>query len=590
MAARVFAGVLPYAVHGRRAVRMLRMSLWKLGLRSKIAVGFGSLLAIIGVMGVVGYRSAVINEQLAHEMQIDSAMKAHGYEMLAAFLLERVGTRDVLMGRDDENAHLFEQGEAEFVQAVDQLKPLLTTDATRGFHVQVELAAANYTRRNRQVIALYRAGNTVDAIAVFKAPEALAATTAMTKALNDLMAESERNRHDTLVLQESSNVWTKRLMLILGLAGLAFGLSIAYLTAHSIVHAIRRMLTMINAVSSNNLAADDMDVKGDDDMGNAAIGLNKMKNSLREVILSIASTAEEVLSSSRDISATAAHAASSAENQKQQVEQVATTMQEMAATVREVSHHSIAAARSAANASDNARDGGRIVEDVLGRMRGIAQSVAESAANIETLRARSDEIGRIVRVINEIATQTNLLALNAAIEAARAGEQGRGFAVVAGEVRRLAERTTVATSEIAAVIESVQAATVDAVRQMRSGTAVVEQGVEVARFAGESIQKIIREAENVGTMVAHIASAATQQATASEEVNASMSQISELAAEAAEGSQLSARACVHLFDLALGLQNTVGRFEVGHREERTVIQPVPDSWGRPVRELTGGIT
>lgn len=263
-------------------------------------------------------------------------------------------------------------------------------------------------------------------------------------------------------------------------------------------------------------------------------------------------------------------------------------MQEMAATVREVSHHSVTAARSAANASDSARDGGRIVEDVQARMRGIAQSVAKSAANIENLKVRSDEIGRIIRVIDEIATQTNLLALNAAIEAARAGEQGRGFAVVAGEVRRLAERTTVATSEIAAVVESVQAATVDAVRQMRSGTAVVEQGVEIAGFAEESIKKIIREAENVGTMVAQIAFAATQQATATEEVNASMSQISELAAEAAEGSQLSARACVKLFNLALGLQNTVGRFEVGQREEQEMVQPAPASWRRPVRELTGG--
>ena len=288
------------------------MSLWKLGLRSKIAVGFGSLLAIIGVMGLVGYRSAVTNEQLALMMQIDSAVKTHGHEMLAAFLLERIGTRDVLMGRDDENAHLFEQGESEFVHAVDKLKPLLT-DASREFFGQVELSAANYRRRNQQVIALYRAGQTEEAVVVFKAPEALAATTAMTKALNDLMAESERNRHDTLVRQVSSNVWTKRLMLILGLAGLALGLGIAQATAYSIAHSILRMLTMINTVSSNNLAADDMEVKGDDDMGKAAIGLNKMKNSLREVIFSIASTAEEVLSSSRDISGTAAHAASSAE-------------------------------------------------------------------------------------------------------------------------------------------------------------------------------------------------------------------------------------------------------------------------------------
>ena len=114
---------------------------------------------------------------------------------------------------------------------------------------------------------------------------------------------------------------------------------------------------------------------------------------------------------------------------------------------------------SAKSAANSAREGGRIVEDVLERMRGIAQSVRESAANIEQLGARSDEIGRIVGVIDEIADQTNLLALNAAIEAARAGEQGRGFAVVAGEVRRLAERTAAATQEIADVIEKVQSIT-----------------------------------------------------------------------------------------------------------------------------------
>jgi len=213
------------------------------------------------------------------------------------------------------------------------------------------------------------------------------------------------------------------------------------------------------------------------------------------------------------------------------------------------------------------------VEDVLARMRGIAQSVGESALNIEHLGERSDEIGRIVRVIDEIATQTNLLALNAAIEAARAGEQGRGFAVVAGEVRRLAERTTDATKEIAEMIQSVQAVAADAVRQMRLGRAAVEQGVEVAGCAGASIQKVIGEAENAGAMVAHIASAATQQAAATQEVNASMSEISELAAEAAEGSQLSARACGQLFDLALRLQDMVDRFDVGQRKGKETAAP-----------------
>jgi len=218
------------------------------------------------------------------------------------------------------------------------------------------------------------------------------------------------------------------------------------------------------------------------------------------------------------------------------------------------------------------------VEDVLQRMHGIAQSVVESAVMIEHLGARSDEIGRIVGVIGEIAEQTNLLALNAAIEAARAGEQGRGFAVVAGEVRRLAERTAGATKEISQVIQNVQSMTADAVRQMHSGSTAVEQGAEVAGFARESIERIIREADTLGTMVAQIACSATQQAAATEQVTASMGQISELAIESADGSRLSAHTCEELLDLALGLQNMVARFDVGQCEMDEGQQPLPAKW------------
>ena len=549
------------------------MSLTKLGLKPRIAAGFGSLLAIIAVMGVVGYRSAALHDQIAQKMRVYSATKDQTRLMQQAFLVERIGTRDVLMGRDNESTHLFEHGDADLHAAIATLGPMLSTAEELELFDRVEAASEAYVRRNRQVVTAYRAADKAGALVLFKAPEALAATTAVTDAMTAMTANIDRHRQSTLLLQASSDAWTKRLLLLLTLAGLAVGLGIANLTASSIVRTIRRMLAMIHTVSSNNLAAPDMPVDCNDEMGEAAVGLNKMKNSLRQVILSIAATAEEVSGSSRDISATASQAAASAENQKQQMEQIAITMQQMAAQVREVSHHAIAAARSSESAASCARNSGGIVEDVLARMRGIAQSVGESALNIEHLGERSDEIGRIVRVIDEIATQTNLLALNAAIEAARAGEQGRGFAVVAGEVRRLAERTTDATKEIAEMIQSVQAVAADAVRQMRLGRAAVEQGVEVAGCAGASIQKVIGEAENAGAMVAHIASAATQQAAATQEVNASMSEISELAAEAAEGSQLSARACGQLFDLALRLQDMVDRFDVGQRKGKETAAP-----------------
>ena len=560
------------------------MNLKKLGLKLKIVIGFGSLLAIIAAMGLVGYRSAVVGQKASEDVEVDSAKKDITGSMQQAILLLRIDTRDVLMGRGSERPHQLESREAAYRQAMDDLNPLVSSERDRALCAQVELAAENYFTYNDQVLALYKGGDEAGAIKLYKEHEAAVLNEALIAAMDDMKAAFERQRQDAARRERASDSWSKTLMLLLALAGMLIGSTIAYVIAQSIVHTIHNMSEMIERVSSNNLVVEDMEVESDDEMGRAAQGLNRMKNSLRCVMLSIASTAENVSGSSREIAATASQAAGSAENQKQQVGQIATTMQQMAATVREVSQHSNTAARSAKSAAESAREGGKIVEDVLARMRGIAQIASESAAKIEQLGARSEEIGRIVGVIDEIAEQTNLLALNAAIEAARAGEQGRGFAVVAGEVRRLAERTAAATQEIAAVIQNVQTITEDAVRQMRSGTSAVEQGVEATGKAGESIERIICEADTVGTMVTQIASSATQQAAATEQVTASMSHINELAIESADGSQLSARACEQLFDLALGLQNMVARFDVGQREPEENMEMLEANWRDATRE------
>jgi methyl-accepting chemotaxis protein len=554
------------------------MRMMKLGFKARISLGLGSMLAIIAVLGALGYRSAVVNEQLAMEMQNITAMKTDAHLMLEANLMQRIGTRDVLMNRSVEISHSFIQGGMDFDYAMSSLKPLISTPEARDLYDRTATAYFDYSSRNRQIVELFHSGDHATALAMFEDRTAIDLSNALTHALNHMAATFESQRQSVRQRQANYDDWTKRLTLILAPGAFVFAGIIAQLTAYSIVSAVRRMLVIIDMVAANNLAADDMEVNCNDEMGHAAEGLNKMKNGLREVILSIASTAEEVSGSSRDISTTASHSAASAKNQKQQVEQIAATLEEMAATVLDVSQHAVTVARSAESAAESARNGGSIVEDVLDRMRAIAQSVGESAAKIEQLSARSDEIGRIVGVIDEIATQTNLLALNAAIEAARAGEQGRGFAVVAGEVRRLAERTTAATREIAVVIENVQMTTTEAVRQMRGGTAMVESGVEVAGKAGDSMQKIIREAATVGTMVAQIAAAATQQAIATDAVNASMGEINGLAAEAAEGSQFAARACGQLFELAMGLQTMVDRFDVGQHEESDEVNP-PPVWG-----------
>jgi methyl-accepting chemotaxis protein len=193
-------------------------------------------------------------------------------------------------------------------------------------------------------------------------------------------------------------------------------------------------------------------------------------------------------------------------------------------------------------------------------MKAITQSVEVAADQVRGLGARSEQIGEIVGVINEIAEQTNLLALNAAIEAARAGEQGRGFAVVADEVRKLAERTRKATKEIAGMIGHVQVETRQAVQAMESGLSNVHQGVVSTTEAGEALNRIIEMARQVGEMTTQIAAAASQQSAATEQISQSLEQIARITGESATGSQQSARACQDLTDLALDMQNLVGEF------------------------------
>jgi methyl-accepting chemotaxis protein len=234
----------------------------------------------------------------------------------------------------------------------------------------------------------------------------------------------------------------------------------------------------------------------------------------------------------------------------------------MSSSVGEISAHSTRAADSAHKATGCAKQGGKIVEEALVDMRAIAASVTATATKIGELGKTSDQIGKIIAVIDDIADQTNLLALNAAIEAARAGEQGRGFAVVADEVRKLAERTTKATKEIAQMIETVQTETKTAVDQMHASTKQVEVGVAATMKAGVSLEEIIAAAQQVGDMISQIAAGSTQQASTIEQITSNVEQIVKVTSESAAGAQQSAKACEELSNLALDLQQLVGKFKV----------------------------
>ena len=191
-------------------------------------------------------------------------------------------------------------------------------------------------------------------------------------------------------------------------------------------------------------------------------------------------------------------------------------------------------ARTAESTRQEADEGVRIVEGVTGGINRAAQETSVLAENMRELGQKAESISQVITLIEEVADQTNLLALNAAIEAARAGEAGRGFAVVADEVRKLAEKTMSATREVESAIESIQEGTNQSAATVDSAVAAIEKAGHMGEESGHSLQQISALAEDSSSRVSAIATAATEQSAASEEINRNISEVNHLSADIAE--------------------------------------------------------
>ncbi|MBP6208526.1 MAG: MCP four helix bundle domain-containing protein [Anaerolineales bacterium] len=219
--------------------------------------------------------------------------------------------------------------------------------------------------------------------------------------------------------------------------------------------------------------------------------------------------------------------AKGAQEQASAISKASQVTSRISTAIEQVASNAQSVTRDSAEAASYSRNGAKTVQETIAGMEAIRTKVGLSATKVEEMGVRSEEIGAIVETIEDIASQTNLLALNAAIEAARAGEQGKGFAVVADEVRKLAERSSLATKEIAALIKGIQKTVNEAVGAMKDSASEVEAGVLRANSAGEVLKNILvaaesvyKQAEDAGGAAAKVSAAATELVEAVDAVSA----------------------------------------------------------------------
>jgi len=362
---------------------------------------------------------------------------------------------------------------------------------------------------------------------------------------------------------------------VTGARAKAAGVAIVVLTLAALASAVLVTVWIISSIigpltiavqTANRIADRDLTVQieggSSTETGQLMTAMRNMVQNLREIMAQSLHISSNIDSASSQLNTTSGHIASGTGEIFSQASTVATASEEMFATSADIARNCSLAAESSQRTGASAKNAVDVVRGTIAGMGKIAERVQQTAATIDTLGTRSEQIGEIVGTIQDIADQTNLLALNAAIEAARAGEQGRGFAVVADEVRALAERTTKATREIGEMIKAIQRETREAVLAMEEGVSEVEKGVASSQMSGTVLEQILDQV-NEGTMqINQVATAAEEQTATTSEITSNMHRITEVVQRTAQGAQESADAAAQLAGLSAELRSQFQQFRL----------------------------
>ena len=337
--------------------------------------------------------------------------------------------------------------------------------------------------------------------------------------------------------------------IVISLAVIVLGITIAMITARMITNPIQTVMKRMQLIASGHLNNERLNVNMRDEIGQLVSATNDMNESMRDIMVKITDvshtvsahseeltqSAFEVRSGTEQITSTMEEMASGAETQAYQSGDLSSMMSNFTGQIEEVNRNAVHVEEESNQVLEMTNEGSVLMDSSTNQMESIDAMVQATVQKVEGLDEQTQEISKLVTVIQDIAAQTNLLALNAAIEAARAGENGRGFAVVADEVGKLAEQVGSSVTDISGIVHHIQTEFSEVTNELNHGYEEVKQGTVQIQNTGEKFTQIRESVTDMVGNMQKISANVSEFATSSQKMNSSIQEIAAVSEESAAG-------------------------------------------------------
>jgi len=362
---------------------------------------------------------------------------------------------------------------------------------------------------------------------------------------------------------EENIVSTLGFILLVTVIVVVFSLLIGVFVGRTVTRPLKRVSDMMQEIANGEGdLRQRLPEEGTDELSELGRRFNAFVIKIQATIREVGATTDQVASAAEELSRVANETRASVQEQGSETDQIASAINEMAATIQQISGNASEVEGAASDADRMAREGGETIASAQGAVNKLSEEIQESASSIHTLAEKSDDIQKVLDVIQAVTEQTNLLALNAAIEAARAGDHGRGFSVVADEVRQLAKRSAESAEQIREMIDGFVNESRSAVERMNRSRDRSSETVERINHATGALATIEKSIGQIHDQVTQIATAAEQQSQVAEEVNQNVVRIVDAAQRSDTGVTQTNEASQELARLSESLRDLVSQFKV----------------------------